>query len=337
VKDPDPDDTETKFEAARAGLVVPRSYSERRPSPSRIFGVVSTALIQHNDALSLSESAEILRVVPRRRDLARAESVQQILRPVSLAWSPYRVTAIDPAVLGVQDRPIFGTAAGRAVVYGGRIVQGSTWVAVVPTLTAVRFPWADEVALAGTATVGSPTPRILLAAPPAKPPDLGLTAIADRLLDDVQSSRRLNHVVAFRASGARLYWVATLRNPRRSSTLTDFPAKGESVLHITAPSDEPPETIIRFCEDVARHQWLLSTLARVLVQTERASLDEARRRQVLKTVSDQLTRLWIPMPHVDRQASEYWTEMADRLRLMQQWETLAARLHVAPHHHPPSH
>ncbi|ACU72767.1 conserved hypothetical protein [Catenulispora acidiphila DSM 44928] len=308
-----------------AGLLLPASDSGQARAPSHLFGVVSTALIQHSGALPLARSAEILRIVPQRV-VTRIGNVQQTVRPVPLAWSAHRVAGIDSGVLGIPNRAILGTAVGRAVVYGGRIVQGSAWVAVVPMSTAGRRPWGEKLAAPGTAVVDDSTLRVLIDAPLSKPPDLGLTLIADRLVDDVQSSRRLDHVIAFRSAGDRLYWTAVLRDSELSKIHANLSETRGPVLHFTAPSDEPLDSIVRFCEDVARHKWLISTVALVSDRMARKHLDPAGRREVVQTVFDQLMHLWLPGSYLESRRNGYWTRTMNGIRLTQQWEVQVARL-----------
>ena len=196
-----------------------------------------------------------------------------------------------------------GTVLCHAVVTNGRILQGSAHVALAEATSKERREWRHYLRRQGVVEVlGSPKPHniidgYLADVSPAR--GLDLTSISDRIIDDVQQSDTLNHTTALRASTAVVRWAATLApnaKPTVGIAKSDLP--NFHVIRLSGAPDDLP-MLIRFCEEFALHEWLLTTVQDVIVP--RAETDIARDQDPLDSLLfalNELVPLWMPPTHL---------------------------------------
>ncbi|HWC83206.1 MAG TPA: SCO2521 family protein [Pseudonocardiaceae bacterium] len=302
-----------------------------------ILGEIRTCVLQHSRALDRSTVAALLALV-------EGEPVRRSDRPVPHAVSPTRFTGVDcPLPTQKRCRGI-GTIGARAVVTGGRVLQGSTRVRLERAEADRRLPWAHYLARPGVVqaigklTTADAVTGFLAASTPGASIDLG--AVADRLVGSVQLSARLDHVTPLRAKRIRLRWSAELTAEAAAegtAPACEFTVVDDTIrtLRLRLPA-AAAEDVQGFCENLALHDWALSTL---LTLVERSDLDSAGHAAFvrLRPAVDHLLHLWMPGAHVapallplweglERQAgfTKQWSVNRDRIRDQLALHTLAA-------------
>jgi hypothetical protein len=295
-----------------------------------IVGEVHTGLLRGRDPLT-GEDARVL------VDLVAGEPVLVSERPRSYVRSPARPVGVDCA-LGVpaparQVRGI-GTAVQRAAITDGHVVQGSAHATIVAGAYSSRQPWSHYLARPGVIeTVGRTRWTELaeaFALPRRDPAALDLGAIADRASGQVQrsvpaagqSGRRL------RLARTRLRWVVETAPGVEEPSHIQFGLLGDEMrlLRFTAPDNASADRLAALCEDVALHDWLLTTLIEIV---RRAAIGVLGRDEALKRLTpavDHLLHLWLPGARGDHFSDELWRALERRAGFSRQWSLLAHRI-----------
>lgn len=290
------------------------------------FGEVRTCLLQNLGTLSPSASVALLQLTP-------GSPVSKVDRPVRRIVSPEQVTGIDCRLQVAREgrgRAI-GTVLSHAVLTNGRILQGTAHVVLTPASSTERREWRHYLRRQGVVEVmGSPRPDNVIdgyLTDVSPPRGLDLASICDRIIEDVQWSSRLNHTTALRAGTAAVRWAATLAadtGPTVAIAKSDQP--NVHVIRLSGAPDDLP-MLIRFCEEFALHEWLLTTVQDVIVP--RAETDIARDRDPLDTVLfalNELVPLWMPPTHLNSDMKALWEAMESRTHYSRLFERQAARL-----------
>jgi hypothetical protein len=292
-----------------------------------VVGEIRTCVLQNSGALPSAVLADVLGLVP-------GERVRLSERPMAQAISPERCTGVDcllPTGSGSRCRGV-GTVAARAVVTGGRLLQASVHARIERGTADRRLPWSHYLALPGVVrTTGrfdaDDTAAGYLADPsPDRTLDLG--AVADRLISSVQLSRRLDHRVSLRTPRTRVRWVARIGDvPGGGTTRADFTVVDDVIrtLSVTAP-DVDVADVLGFCEDLALHEWILSTVQRMVERSGLGSVSGAAAIDRLRPAIDQLLHLWMPGAHVNRSLLPLWESLESRSGSNRQWQTMVARI-----------
>ncbi|XVU22191.1 SCO2521 family protein [Actinoplanes sp. CA-054009] len=281
-----------------------------------VVGEVHTGLLRGRDPVSSAEAALLV-------DLVAGEPVLRRERPRAYVRSPERPVGVDCS-LGAPARQVrgIGTVLQRAAITGGHVVQGTAWATVEPVAGSARRPWSHYLARPGVIeAVGSWRPGELAAGftGAERPPSaLDLGEIAGRASDLVQ--RALPGGGRLRLPRTRLRFVVERAG---RSELSRFAVHDDRLrlLHVVVPSDAEPEPLLAFAEDLALHDWLLTSVIGIL---ERAAigtlpLDESLRR--LRPAVDHLLHLWLPA------GTEWlWAEVERQAALTRQWVLLRDRI-----------
>jgi hypothetical protein len=296
------------------------------PPPALGFGEVRTCLIQNLRRLSPSASLALMQLTP-------GAAVSKVDRPVPRVVSPEQVTGVDCRLQVAREgrgRAI-GTVLSHAVVTNGRILQGTAHVGLAPASSTERREWRHYLRQQGVVEVlGSATPHnivdgYLTDQTPAR--GLDLSSISDRTIDEVQQSSRLDHTTALRASTAVVRWAATLA-PGNKPTVGIAKSEVANV-HVIRLAGAPEDLgmLIRFCEEFALHEWLLSTVQDVIVP--RAEADIARDRDPLDSLLfalNELVPLWMPPTHLSQNMKSLWEAMESRTHYSRLFERQVARI-----------
>jgi hypothetical protein len=289
-----------------------------------VFGEIRTCLLQSSRAVPLASVAELLRLLP-------GERVRFSERPTAHASSPETLTGIDcqlPTASGARCRGV-GTVTARAVVTGGRVLQGSVYAAVERGPADHRLPWPHYLARPGVVqTIGKFGQRdvidgFLAGHAPTHTLDLG--AVSERLIGSVQLSPRLDHLTPLRTKRTRLRWAARIGEPDCSRDSGEFVVADDVVrtLELELAAGEC-EDVLGFCENLALHDWALSTLQRAV---ERSELDSDTGSVVaLRPVIEHLLPLWMPGAHVAEAMLPMWESLERRPGFTRQWETMVAHI-----------
>jgi len=232
-----------------------------------------------------------------------------------------------------------GTVASRAVLTGGRVLQGSAHTTVVAAGSDHRQPWSHYLSRPGVVErVGRVTPADLTSgftSTTRRAESLDLAAIANRALDTAQDAEGLDGVQPLRTARTRLRWLAaTVDEPLGTgdaplSLRIDDDVHRTLVIRVPDGTARFPERIAGFCEDLALHDWLLTVLLR---QVERSGLgrDEpvaALRR--LRPAIESLLHLWMPAARLDPSLEPLWRKLERRAGFSRQWTATVERLRGA--------
>ncbi|MEU4397233.1 SCO2521 family protein [Micromonospora orduensis] len=282
-------------------------------------GEVHTNLLQHSTALAQEQSAEVL-------SLVEGEAVLTSRRPSLYAVSPDVRTGVDCWLPSARRRQLRGVGAvvTRAIVTGGRIVQASSVIQVVPGDR--RQPWSHYLANPGVLeTVGKLNSADLTAGfLHGNDVDvLNLEAITGRVLDAVQMSDLLDRRPPLRAARTRLRWTAQVaQQPDRevSAVVTVDSPTLRTVELVVAPQDVPA-AVAGLCEDLALHDWLLTMLSSLLESAVTRAASGQEHVERLRPVLEHLLHLWLPGARVNPRLRPIWDQLEQVPGFSRQWNS----------------
>ncbi|WP_204055832.1 SCO2521 family protein [Microbispora corallina] len=284
------------------------------------MGEVHTGLLQNSGEIEESACRQVLA-------LTAGETVRVSRRPIVHAVSPDRLTGVDcrlPSATQSRVRGV-GTVLSRCAITGGRVAQGSSYVRLTRAEADRRLPWSHYLARPGVVEVlGKAKARDLADGFADDPPPgcLDLGAISGRFLDLAQSSPLLDRRAPFKVPRTRLRWVAESGEPAIRFVLRSDRTRSVLVVHDGAFTP----AVADLCEDLALHDWLLTTL---LVLLERARIGavpgpEAAAR--LAPAVDHLLHLWMPAARLGDAMAPYWESLDRRPGFSRQWQSLVDRV-----------
>ncbi|MBU2669355.1 hypothetical protein KOI35_38170 [Actinoplanes bogorensis] len=292
-----------------------------------IVGEVHTGLLRGRGPLSATGAAMLV-------DLVAGEPVLRLERPRAYVRSPERPVGVD-CPLGVpaaarQVRGI-GTVLQRAAITGGHVVQGTAWATLTPADGSARRPWSHYLARPGVIeTVGrARTGEVAdaFAAAARDPAALDLGDIAGRASDVVQSAVPADGRPRerLRLPRTRLRFVveeAASTGPPR------FAVHGDQlrVLRVTLPAGADPRLLVAFGEDLALHDWLLTSVLGIVERAEIGVLPFGESLRRLRPAVDHLLHLWLPGRRDGDVARELWAAVERQDALSDQWRLLRDRI-----------
>ncbi|WP_412538262.1 SCO2521 family protein [Longispora sp. K20-0274] len=290
-------------------------------------GEVHTGLLQHSTSLPPDDVAGILALVP-------GERVRRSTRPIPYAVSPEVLTGVDCplATLSGRRAPGAGTAVSRALITGGHVLQASTRAVIEPASAGGRrrLPWSHYLTRPGVlehrGAWSTDDLRDGFLAPTHAPDVLDLGAIATGLMDDLQLSRRLDAVRPFNTPRTRLRWavVPPVGDGARRVELAVQDGTLRTLLLSGTPAEIP--TIVELCEDLALHDWLLSTLLSLIDRAHVGGGSWARTLGRLRPAVDFLLHLWMPAARLDDGVLDVWAALEHRPGLTRQWNASVQRI-----------
>lgn len=290
-------------------------------------GEVRTCLLQHSQALPAPAAAELLRLRP-------GERVRLSERPNPCAVSPDVLTGVDcrlPTASGARIHAV-GTVTARAVLTQGRMLQATAFFQAPASGPDRRRPWGHYLArpavvepfgklpdrdvadgfLTGTRTSG----------------DLDVGAIAERLLAQILRHRLLDQWAPFKAQRTRLRWAAlrTLDGEGPSIVRFTLAEDGLRTVELRLPEGVRTPAAAGLCEDLALHDWLLTTLVRMVERSRLGSVEGSGAVLALRPAVDHLLHLWMPHARVDRILRPLWEELEREPGFTRQWQILVQRI-----------
>jgi hypothetical protein len=289
------------------------------------LGAIRTGLLLNSSAIPQNALAGVLRLMP-------GERVRTSERPIGYGVSAEVLTGVDcslTAASGAKARGV-GTVATRAVITGGRIVQGSSYTGLVESDVGYRRPWSYFLGRPGTVETinkiawddlarGLMTDR-------QRSPDINLEAICDRILDRVQRSPNLDRSPPFKAARTTLRWLLRKDRNRDTDHLSFTIVDSSLRLAELRLTDHALPAVLQLCEDLALHDWLLTTLVGMI---ERSNMGSEERSYVLTKVRpavDHLLHLWMPGAHVDSRLMPLWHSLDKHPGFTTQWEASVNRI-----------
>lgn len=282
------------------------------------LGEVHTGVIQHSGAVTGELADELLALVG-------GIAVRRGERPIAYAVSPDVLTGVDCPLPGRGGRTrVVGTVASRVMITAGRVLQGSAFVRVEPATSGRRLPWVHYLARPGVAeAIGRLAPD-QVSVDAADKDSLDLGAIATRTMDSVQGSTRLDRGARLKAPRTVLRWIA--RTGPGDAGLT-FTVSDDltRVVELRADGFCAPD-VARFCEDLALHDWLLTTVVSLVELARVGVVPQARVVARLRPAIDHLLHVWMPAARVDPDLAEFWTFLDRYPGLTRQWQATVDRI-----------
>jgi hypothetical protein len=292
------------------------------------LGEVHTGLLQNSTSLSKIHAVHLL-------DLVFGERVRESERPIEYAASPERLFGVDCLLASASRTQVrgVGTVSTRTTMTGGHVLQGSAYAWVRPSPTTYRLAWSHYLARPGVVeTIDKADPADLArgfaapSAPPARTLDLG--AICDRSMDDVQRSPALDRRTALKTTRTRLRWAAVAAagaGDPDGGVLFAIESPTLRTLLITV-DPEAVGSVVTLCEDLALHDWLLTTLLDMIDRNLTSGGGGPQSVQRLRPAIDHLLHLWMPAARVDEALAPVWERMERRPGFTRQWHACVGRI-----------
>ncbi|MEU8390760.1 SCO2521 family protein [Micromonospora sp. NPDC048842] len=288
------------------------------------LGAVHTGLVQHSGALPVGRAAELL-------DLVEGATVVSVRRPMACTTSPEVLTGVDcdaPSGTGRRVR-LVGTVIGRASLTGGRVAQSSVDSRLQRAATSTRLPWHNYLGRPGQLdAIGKVSAPAVVDgylrgdAGRFEVPhtSLDLDAVAMQLLDRVQRGDLLDRRPPLRAPRTTLRWSITVDDRSSVDARATFTvgAGQARTLEVTLGRHDPAAARL-LCEDLALHDWLVTTVSSVVDDLAATSWPPPVRVRRLSLLVEHLTRLWMPGARVPGSMSALTQELDRQAGLTRQW------------------
>jgi hypothetical protein len=310
-----------------SGVDSPHRTITRFPAPVLVaLGEVRTGLLQHSAAIPPQLAESILALVP-------GERVKLSARPIARAVSPDLVTGVDCRLATASGTHIDGTGTvlTRASITGGTIIQTSARVTIAPAGAGHRLPWSHYMARPGVVEARGKIDGNDLATGFAgqqrSSSVLDLSAPSQRTMDLIQSSARLDHSPRLRVQRTRLRWTVSIVAADQPHGRAQFTVDDDVLrtLHLSTHADRFG-MVVGLCEDMARHDWLLSTLLELVERGRLGAPDAPQAVLRLRPAIDSLLHLWMPAGHVDEALLSVWEALERRAGFTRQWVQLVDRV-----------
>lgn len=290
---------------------------------SLTIGEVHTGLLLTSAAVSADATAVLLDILP-------GGTVRTRQRPVRYAWSPEVLTGVDclAPLPGKREVRVVGTSATRVCLTDGHIVQASTHATLKHDRTGRRRPWGHYLAQPGVLEVLGTQNEENLATGflegPATSRALDLGAVNIRALATIQRSQSLDKMPPFHSRRTRLRWSAQSAGAAQEIIFT---LGGDGLRTLRLRTDEPdPQALADFCDDLALHDWMLSTLLDLVDRAMARSRPATELIGMLRPGIDHLVHAWMPAAHVAKNLISVWQEFDRRSGLSLQWQKTVERI-----------
>jgi hypothetical protein len=297
-----------------------------------ILGEVRTSLLPTSAALPATDRVRVLA-------LTAGAEVLRSDRPISIVVSPERLTGVDcqiPVDLDAKGRTVraVGTVASRAVLTGGHILQGSARTVVERADHERRRPWSHYLARRGTIEAladfrADRTAAAFAATTPAGA-QLNLHAIGGRTADRVSGNPVLDADPPLRTSPTGLRWSALLppgEPPPGERNRISFVVghDGRRTVQLVAHGAAPAE-VTALCEDLALHDWLLTTLTGILDRAGPDLTGTTAGAARIRSVVEHLLHMWMPGARLPVAMRRFWPPVEESAGFGLQWTTSVQRI-----------
>jgi hypothetical protein len=286
------------------------------------IGEIQTGLLLHSTPATSGQVTGLL-------TLTLGAVVRHSSRPQPQAVSPAVLTGVDcdlPTSGGGRTRGV-GTVVTRTRIIGGHIAQATASTTLVqPTgRDRRRRPWSHYLAqrgrieCLGKISVSEIADTYLLGQSPAGDRghgQLNLAAVSAAALDRVQGAG-LDRRPPLRFARTTFRFAVGVPGPAR------FAVDDRGTLRRLwlPPTGAPLAEVISLCEDIARHDWLLTT-----VMSELARPVDARAAQRYVAVLRTLEHLWLPGSRLEPALAPVWSAIEGRTDMSRQWRSMVTRL-----------
>lgn len=292
-------------------------------------GEIRTRLLPARQALDIRTAAQLLALRTDERTLLSE-------RPNLYARSPDTLTGIDcylPSSNGARIRAV-GTVTGRAALTEGRVLQTSAHCRLPATGPDQRRPWGEYLVRPGLVEPFGKLPHEAVAQGVlggGRHGDLDLGLIADGLLTRLLRHPLLDQRPPFRSRPTRLRWVALPAGPGEGPSIERFTLAEDQLrtVRLRVPEDTPGDDLAALCDDLALHDWLLTTVVRMLDGIRLgtgAAQDAAAVVRTLRPAVDHLLHLWMPRARVTKELAALWDPLEEQPGFTRQWQALVQRI-----------
>jgi hypothetical protein len=289
-----------------------------------IVGEVRTSLLRTSSRLGRGEVVDLLGLKPGQR-------VRVTDRPVNRSVSPDVMVGVD---CRLATEPLtrargIGTVAAHAVVTGGLVLQSSAQTRLEKAAANHRLAWAHYASRRGVVEVISKADVLQLArghrtvVPDGAVLDLG--AVSEYLIGNVQRRPQLDHQIAMRSRSTRVRWTATVAEGADPAIRLHVDDDVRRTVELSLPL-ALLEFAERFCEDLALHDWLITTLAGAIDQADRDMALGVDPIKTLTSAVERLVHLWMPGAHVDPPLRSLWAALETSPGFSLQWNAQVARI-----------
>ncbi|MDX3803748.1 SCO2521 family protein [Streptomyces sp. AK04-3B] len=294
--------------------------------PVLVCGEVRTCLLPNRDAVDEPAAVQLLRL---RAD----ERVRVSRHPNRHAVSPDVLAGVDcrlPTATGVRSRAV-GTVTAHAALTEGRVLQSTAYFCAPASGPDRRRPWSYYLVRPGWLVPVGPLPETSVAEgflAAVRPGELDVGSIAESLLARISRQHRLlDHDIPLTTADTSLRWTAAAAAEGHEASLL-FTKVDDNLrtVALRLPRGTAPTAAAGLCEDLALHDWLLTTVANKLDGLRVGSEDDRAVLRVLRPLVDHLLHLWMPRARVDRSVHTAWQELERSPGYSRQWHTLTQRI-----------
>jgi hypothetical protein len=286
------------------------------------MGEIQTALLRNSVPISVATAGQLLEFVV-------GEKVRIFERPIFHAVSPERLTGVDCQLASSSGAAVrvVGTIASHASITGGHVSQGSAFVRVIRGGDR-RLPWWHYLARPGAVETIGKAGREQLAAGFLSGRTgarlLDLSAVAGRALDAVQHDARLDQRPPFKTQRTRLRWM--MSDVGKGAEPVIYRVDGIVRILRLPCRDMTPAATVALCEDLALHDWLLTTLISLVGRAPIGSGDRMTIVDKLRPALDYLLHLWMPGARIDPAHRDLWDAMERQPGFSRQWQSIVGRI-----------
>ena len=289
-----------------------------------LIGEVNTGLLQHSTSLPMAAAERLL-------SLVEGADVLSSQRPAPYAVSPDIPVGVDCSLPSASGRRVRGVGAvlSRALLSGGRVVQGSATATIERSTAGRRLAWSHYIARAGhlealgrpdwaDVTDGFLRPRPAPGGADADALDLG--GIVNRLVDRVQSLDLVDRRAPLRTKRTHLRWAVTIDERFATAGSARFTVESDGLRTMRMQLGEQDATFAQsLCEDLALHDWLLTEVTRRMEAAVSRGGPVTERVATLRPFVEHLLHLWMPGARVAPEVVGVWEVFERRPGFTRQW------------------
>ncbi|MFF5494419.1 SCO2521 family protein [Streptomyces aquilus] len=293
--------------------------------PVLACGEIRTCVLPSLNPLDARAAAQLLRLRPDERVLVSE-------RPNLYVRSPQTLTGVDcrmPTSNGAKVR-VVGTVATRAALTEGRILQSSAHVRALARGPERRRSWGYYLIHPG---VLEPLGRLpedeaaqgVLDGAGRGELDLGL--IADGTLTTLLRHPLLDQQAPLKSRHTRLRWAARQAEPGQGPVIEEFTLSEDDLrtVRLRVPAATDPAAVAALCEDLALHDWLLTTVVRLL-DGRLGPAEGPDALTALRPAVEHLIHLWMPAARGDHALRGLWNVLEQNPGFTRQWDNLVQRI-----------
>lgn len=219
--------------------------------------------------------------------------------------------------------------SARAALTEGRVLQSTAYFCAPASGPDRRQPWGYYLVRPGFLIPvgrlpGKAVTEGFLSA--NRPGELDVGSIAESLLARISRQHRiLDQDAPFTTADTSLRWTAVAAEGEETSFVFTKADDGLRMVELRLPRGTAPGAAVGLCEDLALHDWLLTTVSDKL-DGLRTGSDDRTVLKVLRPLVDHLLHLWMPRARVDRTLHAAWEDLEKSPGYSRQWGTLAQRI-----------